>query len=246
VDAKYELLKRGQYERLTNPLALKMDPKTPLELYEARNAIQIARAMGADRFALETLQKAEKSLAQAEAYQTRKAGRKPVTMMAREAVQTAEDARAIAVQRQAEETLALERQQSVDREARSENARVAAQLDADRVTRDAEAARLAAAAEADRMKREKDAQAAASSAELAGLKAETDARAAMPTPVRWQRGTKRIASSRRTTRRMRPAVPPSTRPLRRRRSWKPRRWSCGPACSHSSLRFCKRAIRPAG
>jgi outer membrane protein OmpA-like peptidoglycan-associated protein len=178
VDAKYELLKRGQYERLTNPLALKMDPKTPLELYEARNAIQIARAMGADRFALETLQKAEKSLAQAEAYQTRKAGRKPVTMMAREAVQTAEDARAIAVQRQAEETLALERQQSVDREARSENARVAAQLDADRVTRDAEAARLAAAAEADRMKREKDAQAAASSAELAGLKAETDARAA--------------------------------------------------------------------
>ena len=109
-------------------------PEAPLELYEARNAIQIARGMGADRLAAETFQKAEKSLAQAEAYQARKAGKKPVTMTAREAVQTAEDARAIAVKRQAEETLAMERQQSVDREARAESERVAAQSEADRVT----------------------------------------------------------------------------------------------------------------
>ena len=54
IDAKYELLQRGQYERLANPLALKADPKTPLELYEARNAVQIARSVGADRFAEET------------------------------------------------------------------------------------------------------------------------------------------------------------------------------------------------
>src|SRR3954470_10388265 len=97
IDAKYELLQRGQYQRLANPLALKMDQNMPLELYEARNAVQIARAVGADRFAVETFQKAQQSLAQAETYQTRKAGRKPVTMMAREAVQTAEDSRAIAV-----------------------------------------------------------------------------------------------------------------------------------------------------
>ena len=69
IDAKYELLERGQYKRLANPLALKLDPKVPLELYEARNAVQIARAIGADRYATETFQKAEKSLAQAEAYQ---------------------------------------------------------------------------------------------------------------------------------------------------------------------------------
>ena len=43
-------------------------------LYEARNAVQIARSIGADRFAAETFQKAEKSLAQAEAYQARNAG----------------------------------------------------------------------------------------------------------------------------------------------------------------------------
>ena len=105
IDAKYELLQRGQYQRLANPLALKMDQKLPLELYEARNAVQIARAVGADRFATETFQKAEKSLSQAEAYQARKAGRKPVTMAAREAVQMAEDSRAIAVKRQEEEAL---------------------------------------------------------------------------------------------------------------------------------------------
>ena len=78
--------------------------------------------MGADRFAAETFQKAEKSLAQAEAYQARKAGKKPVTMTAREAVQTAEDARAIAVKRQEEDALAAERQQSAEREARAESA----------------------------------------------------------------------------------------------------------------------------
>ena len=46
IDAKYELLQRGQYQRLSNPLAFKLDQKIPLELYEARNAVQIARGMG--------------------------------------------------------------------------------------------------------------------------------------------------------------------------------------------------------
>ena len=176
VDAKYELLQRGQYKRLSNPLALKLDQKTPLELYEARNAVQIARAVSADRFATESFEKAEKSLAQAEAYQTRDAGRKPVTMMSREAVQTAEDARAIAVKRQEDEALAIERQQSVDRETRAQAERVAAQTETDRVTREAEAARIKAQADAERLTREKDAQAAAASAEADRLKRDNDAR----------------------------------------------------------------------
>jgi outer membrane protein OmpA-like peptidoglycan-associated protein len=178
IDAKYELLQRGQYQRLSNPLALKLDQKLPLELYEARNAVQIARAVGADRFSAETFQKAEKSLAQAEAYQTRNAGRKPVTMTAREAVQTADDSRAIAVKRQEEEALAAERQQSVDREARAENQRAAAQSETDRVTRDAESARVRAQAESERLMREKEKQAADSLAEADRVKRETDARLA--------------------------------------------------------------------
>ena len=177
VEAKYELLQRGQYQRLSNPLALKLDRKVPLEVYEARNAVQIARAVGADRFATETFQKAEKSLSETEAYQARNAGSKPVTMSAREAVQTAEDARAIAVKRQEEDALAAERLQSSDREARSESERLAAQAETDRVSRDAEAARLKASADSEQLMREKDAQAASSLAEANRLKAENDARA---------------------------------------------------------------------
>ena len=134
--------------------------------------------MGADRYAAETFQKAEKSLAQAEAYQARKAGKKPVTMTAREAVQTAEDSRAIAVKRQEEEALATERQQSADREARADSERVTAQAETDRVTREAEAARIKAQAESESLTREKDAQAASALAEADRLKAENDARAA--------------------------------------------------------------------
>ena len=178
IDAKYELLQRGQYQRLANPLALKLDRKLPLELYEARNAVQIARAVGADRFSTETFQKAEKSLAQAEAYQERKAGRKPVTTAAREAVQIAEDSRAIAVKRQVEEALALERQQSADREARAESERAAAQSETDRVTQEAEQARIRAQAESERLTREKDAQAASALAEADRLKRDSDARIA--------------------------------------------------------------------
>ena len=175
IDAKYELLQRGQYEHLANPLALKADRKLPLELYEARNAVQIARSIGADRHAAETFQKAENSLRQAEAYQERKAGKKPVTMTAREAVQTAEDARAIAVKRQEDETLASERQQGAEREARAESDRAAAQAETERVTREAEGARIAARAESERLLREKD---AAALTEADRLKREDDARTA--------------------------------------------------------------------
>src|ERR1017187_9026467 len=177
IDAKYELLQRGQYQHLANPLALNADRKLPLELYEARNAVQIARAMGADRFAVETFRKAEKSLAESEAYQQRNAGRKPVTMTAREAVQTAEDSRAIAVKRQEEDALAAERQAAMDREARAENRRVTAQSETDRVTREAEAARVQALAQAEGLKRENDARVAAGVADADRLRLENEARA---------------------------------------------------------------------
>ena len=53
IEAKYELLQRGQYEKLSNPLALKADKRLPLELYEARNAVSIARSIGAGQVAPE-------------------------------------------------------------------------------------------------------------------------------------------------------------------------------------------------
>lgn len=174
VDAKYELLQRGQYQRLSNPLALKADGKVPLELYEARNAVSIARSIGAATFATESFQKAEKSLAAAEAYHARNAGKKPVIMTSREAVQTAEDARAIAVKRQEELTLATERQNSLDRENRAETAKAAAQSETDRVSRQAEAARLQALADADRLTREKNAQVSAAAADADRARADAE------------------------------------------------------------------------
>jgi outer membrane protein OmpA-like peptidoglycan-associated protein len=185
IDAKYELLKRGQYEHLANVLDLKVNGKTPLELYEARNAVNIARKSGADRFATDTFQKAESNLKQAEAYKARNAGSKPVTMTARQAVQIAEDSRAIAVKRQDDDLLAAERQAGADREARAQDATVRAQnatTDAQsetaRVARQAATARLSAEAEAERLKRDNDAKTGAALAEADRLKRENDLRAA--------------------------------------------------------------------
>jgi len=122
LDAKFELLQRGQYTLNVNPATIPrvtLDPKIPLELYEARNAVQIARWAGADRYATESFQKAEQLLQQAEAAQTQKANKKSVAMTAREAVQTAEDARMIAVKRQEQERQAKERREAAEREARA-------------------------------------------------------------------------------------------------------------------------------
>jgi outer membrane protein OmpA-like peptidoglycan-associated protein len=178
IDAKYELLQRGQYQHLANVLDLRVNRKMPLELYEARNAIQIARTSGADRYATETFQKAESNLKQAEAYRARNAGSKPVTMTARQAVQVAEDARAIAVKRQDDELLAAERQAGAERESRAENGRAAAQSETERVTREAAGERVSAQAEADRVKRDNDAQTAAAQTEADRLKRDNDARMA--------------------------------------------------------------------
>ena len=184
IDAKYELLQRGQYEHLANVLDLKVNGKTPLELYEARNAVNIARKSGADRFAADTFQKAESNLKQAEAYKARNAGSKAVTMTARQAVQIAEDSRAIAVKRQDDDLLAAERQAGADREAnaqdaraRAESATTNAQSETARVARQAATARLSAQAEAKRLKRDNDAKTAAAEAEADRLKRENDLRA---------------------------------------------------------------------
>jgi outer membrane protein OmpA-like peptidoglycan-associated protein len=157
VDAKFELLQRGQYTLNVNPVDItpvRLSSKAPLELYEARNAVRIARWTGAERYAPETYQKAVQGLENAEGYLTGKAGSKPIGTVAREAVQMAEDARIITVKKIGEETLASERQAGADREAAAESARAAAQDDAARVTRDAETARVAAQFEADRVKQE--------------------------------------------------------------------------------------------
>ena len=124
IDAKYELLQRGQYVFNVDRSQIKpynlADTKVPIELYEARNAVQIARWTGADKYATDSYQKAVTLLAQAEDYHVRKQ-RKPTSMIAREAVQTSEDARVIALRRMAQERLDMERQSAADRESKAKS-----------------------------------------------------------------------------------------------------------------------------
>src|SRR5262249_47451075 len=199
ISAKYELLQRGEYVLKAPPAELKpipLDSNTPLDLYEARNAVRIARWVGADKDAAESFVKADKLLQQAEAYKARKAGTKPVAMTAREAAQTAEDARLIAIKRQEEQRLERERQAAADREAAAkaqaarakaqaeEDARLRTQaeteqrLEAERRAR-AEAQRAAAEAQAElaRERALRD-QAAAEQAQQAAARAEAERAAA--------------------------------------------------------------------
>ncbi len=181
VDAKYELLQRGQYVYNVNPAeikAVRLDRKVPLELYEARNAVQIARWTGADRYAPETYQKVVQGLQNGEGYLKRNAGTKPIVTVSREAVQMAEDARIITVKRMQEERLAAERQAGADREMRAENERLAAQSETERVAREAERARVAAQAEAERLRQDNDARTAAARNEADRLRGENDAQRA--------------------------------------------------------------------
>ncbi len=181
VDAKYELLQRGQYVLNVNPSTiapLDLNPKVPLELYEARNAVQIARWTGAQQYAADTFLKATQGLEYAEGYLKSKSGKTPIGTVAREAVQMAEDARIITVKKIDEERLIAERQASGDREARAENGRAIAQSETERVTRAAEDARINAQAVADQVKRDNDAQTAASLANADRLKRDNDAQTA--------------------------------------------------------------------
>jgi len=99
VNAKYELMGRGGYI----PTGYKFDPvvldaKLPLEFMEARNALRIAKSEGAERYAGDSYQRAARLMDSADNYATEKgASKKELIAASRETVQTAEDARAIAV-----------------------------------------------------------------------------------------------------------------------------------------------------
>src|SRR5260221_5373408 len=109
--SEYKLMKRGQYAKLGNPLAMTPDvERVPLEMYEARNAVDIAKSRGADKYAPEIFSKAQGSLDLAENALARNADKKQIVSTARQTVQFSEDARALAAQRQDEERIAAERE----------------------------------------------------------------------------------------------------------------------------------------
>lgn len=143
LNTKHDFLERGGYI----PTGYKFDPvvmntKLPLEFFEARNALRIAQSEGAEKYASDSYQHAVQLMNKADEYATRKDVQKqPLIAVAREAVQTAEDARAIAVKKMDEERLANERQASADDNAKAEAAKAQAESDAARARRAAANAR---------------------------------------------------------------------------------------------------------
>lgn len=169
VDATYELIGRGVYSSSNTKIdgaIFGIDPHTPRELFEARNALRIAQNASAGKYAAATLGKAEQQLAVAEEAYRSKRDKKTVESAARDVVETAEEARVMAVKQKAEEEtqarIAAEKKAAEEREAK---ARADAEAEARR-RQEAEQARLEAEkakAEAERMKQEAE-QAAAEAA----------------------------------------------------------------------------------
>ncbi|HTA45608.1 MAG TPA: OmpA family protein [Bryobacteraceae bacterium] len=200
VEAKYELLRRGQYTMNISGGSLApitSDLSIPLELREAREAVAIARAQGADQYAADVMSKVAINIQNAEGYY-RSRNEKELDTVAREATQQAEDARRISIvkEREAADLAAKRKTEAAEAEA-AEQARLRAQADTERAAaeqakkeaeiatakavsaqQDAEAARQAALAEQRRLASEAAAASSArQQAESARQQAEKDSQA---------------------------------------------------------------------
>jgi len=181
IQAKYELLKRGSYLMNQDASRLKvkaLEPGAPLDLAQARNAVELARLAGADRYAADTFTKAAGLLATAEQAREKRRGSNDIMMPARQAAQTAEDARLIGLQRQEEAFVAEQRrvaavreQDAVSRAQAEEARRRQAELEAQN------AAVARAAAERQTQAAERQTQEAASRAQTAIAEQEAAQRA---------------------------------------------------------------------
>jgi outer membrane protein OmpA-like peptidoglycan-associated protein len=208
IEARYELLKRGSY--LMNQDYAQLRLKAPeagarSDLAQARNAVALARLAGANEYAADTYAKAEGLLSEAEEARGRRRNGNSVQQPARQAGQTAEDARIIALQRREEEFQARERALAAQREADAlararaeEDARLraeaqraqaeAARLAAERQRLDAEAAKMAAdRAKADAERARLDAERERLAAEAARAAAESQAQAAREAALQAER-----------------------------------------------------------
>ena len=167
IQATYSLLGRGVYSSSNTKIEgaiFGIDRKTPVELFEARNAVRIAGNANASQYATAVYAKANQQLQEAEESYRLKRDKKTVTSEARDAVQTAEEARVISVkqkaeedaqaqataERQAAEARAAKAHADAEDEANRRQAAEQARLQAEQARQQAEAAKE----EAERMKQE--------------------------------------------------------------------------------------------
>lgn len=176
INATYSLLGRGVYSSSNTKIEnviFGIDRKTPTELFEARNAVRIANNANAAKYAPAAIAKANQQLQDAETSYRQKHDKKMVISQARDAVQTAEEARVMSVKQKAEEDAqaqaAAEKQAAEERAAKARadaDAEAQRRLEAEQAREQAEAAK----AEAERMKQE----ALNAAAEAAKAKEEAD------------------------------------------------------------------------
>jgi len=176
INATYSLLGRGVYSSSNTKIEnviFGIDRKTPMELFEARNAVRIANNANATKYAPAAIAKANQQLQDAEQSYRQKRDKKMVISQARDAVQTAEEARVMSVKQKGEEDAqaqaAAEKQAAEERAAKARadaDAQAQRRLEAEEAREQAEAAK----AEAERMKQE----ALNAAAEAAKAKEEAD------------------------------------------------------------------------
>jgi outer membrane protein OmpA-like peptidoglycan-associated protein len=182
IDAKFDVLEGREYvidvpaDQLPSSQA---QPDAPLDLLEARNAVTIAKAAGAQQYANDSLVKAEDMLQRAEDYYQRRQGRTPIGTAARGATQMAEDARVLSLRRQEQDREEAARRAAADAKAKAEA--------------DAEAARQAqqqaqAQSEED-ARRRAEAEAAQAAAQAQQQQAQADAAAAAAATAAAQQQT---------------------------------------------------------
>jgi outer membrane protein OmpA-like peptidoglycan-associated protein len=202
IEARYQLISRGSYgsanTKIDNAI-FGVDRKAPLELFEARNAVRIARNAMADKYAGPTFAKAEEQLKNAEdAYRTKR-DKKNLIGTSRNVVETAEEARVIAVQKKSEEDAQMasdaERKAAAEREAKARADAAAETLrrqQADEARAQADVARTAALqAQADAEKMRQQAEAAAAAA----AKNQQDAEAARTAALAQQQAAEAAAAA---------------------------------------------------
>jgi outer membrane protein OmpA-like peptidoglycan-associated protein len=151
VNVHFNLLPRGAYVQTAGQNAVlnpvKPSDKSPLQLYEAINAVQIAEATGAAKYAPDILAKAKQELENAQAMDGKKSQRKTMITYARGAVQDAEDARVSTLRRMQQEKEQQQQLAMQQAQAAAQQAQIDAQQQAlKRAQADAAAAQAEAAA----------------------------------------------------------------------------------------------------
>jgi outer membrane protein OmpA-like peptidoglycan-associated protein len=192
VNAKYELLPRGQYtwhvseglsaELAAAPKVSEREFETLTEIYQAENAVGVAGSAGAQQWAPDTFSQAQVLLREAQQMHTAKADSHRIVEIARQASQTAEDARLITVQRQQQASLNAAqadagnaRQEAAAAQRSAEQTRQQAEIQIQQARQEADAAVQRANALAQQAQRDRD---AAAQAQSAAAQAQTAAAAA--------------------------------------------------------------------